>query len=148
MENLDARARYRDQVLRCYSVLEGQLAKSGGKSILPGGVTSVDLHWIVWTAQPHFLGLSFEKYPSMEKWASNMMAMKEVQAAFAKVQEAAQAAGTANMDADGKISGADKSLLRAIKEGQRRQDVGYVDESKGARLGRVPQVVDATLKIK
>jgi hypothetical protein len=97
-------------------VLESQLAKSDGTSIIPGGVTAVDLHWIVWTAQPHFVGLSFEEYPLMKKWVGNIMAMSEVKAAFAKIQEAAQAAGTANMDADGKIEGADKSLLRAIRE--------------------------------
>lgn len=103
---------------RCYDVLEGQLAKSQGKSIMPGGVTSVDLHWIVWTSQPEFVGLSLERYPLMRQWVGHITSMPEVHAALAKLQEAAIAAGTANMGADGKISGADKSLLRAAKEGQ------------------------------
>lgn len=83
---------------------------------MPGGITAVDLHWIVWTAQPHFVGLSLDNYPLMQTWIGHMMNISAVQAAFAKIQAAAAAAGTANTDADGKISGADQSLLRAIKE--------------------------------
>ena len=117
-ENLEARARYKQQVIRCYDLLEGQLAKSDGKSIMPGGVTAVDLHWIAWTGQPQFLGLSHDDYPLTRRWVGHITSMPAVGAAFGKIQEAAVAAGTANLDANGNIAGPDKSLLRAAKEGQ------------------------------
>ena len=44
-KNEAALNRYVEQTDRCYSVLEGQLKKTGSESILTGGVTAVDAHY-------------------------------------------------------------------------------------------------------
>ena len=107
-------ARYEKQVYRCYGVLEGQLKKTEGKSILPGGVTAVDLHYYPWLRQSEFMGVEWSKYPYIERWIGNMAAIKEFSAAYEKLQVAAKAAGTANADETGKILGGDKGLLREV----------------------------------
>ena len=40
--------RYVDQVHRQYGVVERQLEKTGGDSILHAGITSVDVHFEPW----------------------------------------------------------------------------------------------------
>lgn len=103
---------------RCYDVLEGQLAKTGGASILQGGVTAVDLHWYPWMRQSEYIGLELATYPRIRGWLERIGALKEVQAAYDKIMAAAVAEGAVNTDKDGKILGADASLIRAVKEEQ------------------------------
>lgn len=62
-KNEDALQRYTEQTDRCYSVLEGQLRKSDGHSVLPGRITAVDYQYEPWVRQFAFAGLSLDKYP-------------------------------------------------------------------------------------
>ena len=87
-KNEDALGRYEEQAYRCYGVLEGQLAKSGGESVLEGGLSAVDLHFEPWVKQHEFAGLSLEKYPYTKKWLEKMGGLKEVKEAYRKIAEA------------------------------------------------------------
>jgi glutathione S-transferase len=78
--------RYSEQTKRCYSVLEGQLQKSGGSSILPGKVTAVDFHFEPWVRQHSFAGLSLDDYPTVTKWLGQIGTRKEVQQAYTKIK--------------------------------------------------------------
>ena len=86
-KNDDALERYVAQTYRCYDVLEGQLQKSDGASILPSRVTAVDYHFEPWVRQHKFAGLSLDKYPYITKWLGLMDAWEEVQEAYAKIQK-------------------------------------------------------------
>ncbi|KAF3397819.1 Protein URE2 [Penicillium rolfsii] len=88
-KNEDALQRYIAQTYRCYDVLEKQLQKSEGVSILPGRVTAVDYHFEPWVRQYSFAGLSLDNYPMIHKWLGLMHAREEVQEAYCKVQAAA-----------------------------------------------------------
>ncbi|KAJ5247140.1 hypothetical protein N7468_002123 [Penicillium chermesinum] len=87
--NEDALQRYTAQTLRCYDVLEGQLQKSGGASVLPNGVTAVDYHFEPWVRQHSFAGVSLDNHPLIRKWLALMGAREEVQEAYAKVKRGA-----------------------------------------------------------
>ena len=78
--------RYSEQTKRCYGVLEGQLKKSGGSSVLPGKVTAVDYHFEPWVRQHSFAGLSLDDYSTVTKWLGEMAARKEVQQAYTKIK--------------------------------------------------------------
>jgi glutathione S-transferase len=84
-ENADALKRYREQTYRCYGVLEGQLAKSGGESILKGGVSAVDAHFYPWVSTLPYAELSLDDYPNVKKWVESYKQRKEVKAAYEKV---------------------------------------------------------------
>jgi glutathione S-transferase len=116
--NPEALDRYEKQVYRCYNVLEGQLKKTDAKSVLPGGVTAVDLHYYPWIRQADFIGVSLEGHPFIKKWVGNMESIKEFSTAYDRLQEAAAAEGAANADETGKILGADKGLLREVEAGR------------------------------
>ena len=116
-KNDDALDRYVKQVYRCYDILETQLKKSDGKSVMPYGITAADCHWYPWVRQPDFLGLPQEEYPLIQKWVKDLDGRKEFKRAYDRLQEAAAEAGTANADESGKILGADAGLLKAIGEG-------------------------------
>ncbi|KAI2831815.1 hypothetical protein CBS133816_2065 [Aspergillus niger] len=88
-KNEDALQRYSAQTERCYGVLEGQLKKSGGQSVLPGRITAVDYHFEPWVREYDFAGLSLEKYPLITQWLRVMTGRKEVQQAYIKIQGAA-----------------------------------------------------------
>ncbi|KAJ1337545.1 GSH-dependent disulfide-bond oxidoreductase [Microdochium nivale] len=88
--NEDALARYTKQVNHYYGLIERQLAKTDGASILPGGVTAVDLHYEPWIHQAAFAGISLEPYPLLAKWAKMMTELEQVKAAYAKIQGAAE----------------------------------------------------------
>lgn len=77
-----------EQTYRCYGVVETQLAKSKGASILPGGITAVDLHFEPWVRQHKFAGLSLDKYPNLAKWLESLGERQEVKEAYRKIQEA------------------------------------------------------------
>ena len=87
-KNEDALQRYVEQTERCYGVVDKQLEKSGGKSILPGGITSADLHFETWVRQHEYAGLSLEKYPNLAKWLENMKSMEAVKLAYEKINNA------------------------------------------------------------
>lgn len=116
-KNPEALDRYEKQVYRCYSVLEGQLEKTEGKSVLPGGVTAVDVHYYPWVRQTGFLGVSHEEYPFIRKWVQNMGAIPEFDVAYDRLQEAAKLEDVANADESGNVLGADKGLLRSVAAG-------------------------------
>ncbi|KAJ5358855.1 uncharacterized protein N7496_011268 [Penicillium cataractarum] len=86
----DALQRYTAQTYRCYDVLESQLQKSEGMSVIPGRVSAVDYHFEPWVREHSFAGLSLDTYPMIHKWLALMHAREEVQEAYYKIQ-----AGTA-----------------------------------------------------
>ncbi|EXJ83979.1 hypothetical protein A1O3_04646 [Capronia epimyces CBS 606.96] len=85
--NDDALNRYRQQTLLYYDVLEYQLSRTGGTSILPGRVTAVDYHYEPWVRQHGFAGLSLTRHPNIEKWLDTMGARDEVRAAYRKIMD-------------------------------------------------------------
>lgn len=85
VKNDDALERYAAQTHRCWSVLEGQLAKTQGESILPGGMTAVDLHFLPWVKQHTYAQLSIDAYPLMKKWMAKMLEMPEVKRAYERI---------------------------------------------------------------
>ncbi|KAJ5250777.1 hypothetical protein N7489_001187 [Penicillium chrysogenum] len=85
-KNENALQRFTEQTYRCYDVLEGQLKKTGGESILPGRVCAVDYHFEPWVRLHSFAGLSLEKYPLIKKWLGLMSTREEIQEAYIKVQ--------------------------------------------------------------
>lgn len=87
-KNEDALDRYVEQTYRCYGVLEGQLEKSGGGSVLPGGYTSADVHFYPWVYQYKFAGLSLDKYPNIAKWLNGFSEKHEVKAADERIEQA------------------------------------------------------------
>jgi len=82
--------RYLKQVCRCYDVLEGQLRKSNGTSIIPGGITAVDCHFEPWTRHEEFIGVSLDSYPLIKKWLGLMSERREVQDAYRRIKDAAR----------------------------------------------------------
>lgn len=89
-KNEDALNRYVEQTDRCYSVLEGQLKKTNGESVLPGGVSAVDAHFEPWVRQHDFAQVPIHEYPSVKKWLEKMKGLDEVQKAYEKIQEASK----------------------------------------------------------
>ncbi|RVX67182.1 hypothetical protein B0A52_08616 [Exophiala mesophila] len=85
VKNPDALDRYSAQTIRCYDVLEAQLRKSGGESILPGRITAVDYHFEPWVRQHGYAGLSLEGHPNVASWLKSMGARAEVRAAYQKI---------------------------------------------------------------
>ncbi|KAH6625297.1 glutathione S-transferase [Boeremia exigua] len=86
--NEDALDRYVEQTDRCYSVLDGQLKKTNGESVLPGGLTAVDAHYEPWVRQHAFAQVSIEKYSHVKKWLEKMKGLDEVKKAYAKIEQA------------------------------------------------------------
>lgn len=84
--NEDALQRYTAQSYRCYDVLEGQLRKTRGESVLPSRVTAVDYHFEPWVRMYSFAGLSLENYPLIVKWLGLMETREEVREAYFKIQ--------------------------------------------------------------
>jgi glutathione S-transferase len=60
-KNEDALDRYTKQVYQYYGTLDGQLQKSGGKSVLPAGFSAVDAHYYPWVAEAESRWLSLSK---------------------------------------------------------------------------------------
>ncbi|KAI4728473.1 thioredoxin-like protein [Aureobasidium sp. EXF-10728] len=88
VKNEDALNRYAAQTHRCYQVLEGQLKKTNGESILPGGYTAVDAHYEPWVRQHAYAQLSLDDYPMISKWLKQYGGTDEVKAAYKKIQDA------------------------------------------------------------
>ena len=85
--NEDALERYNEQIYRCYGILDAQLAKTGGKSVLPKGVTTVNHHFYPWIYLYEFSNLSFDKYPNLKKWHALMSERPEVKAAYEQIEK-------------------------------------------------------------
>lgn len=88
VKNDDALSRYAEQTTRCYSVLQGQLEKTGGESVLPGGFTAVDAHYEPWVRQHQYAELSLDEYPLVKKWLQKVGDLPQVRRAYAKIQNA------------------------------------------------------------
>ena len=84
--NDDAYNRHVGQVYRHFDVLETQLRRSQGKSILPDrGFCAVDIHVYPWVWEYGVAGVSLEKYPMIEKWFNTVAEMEAAKAAYEKV---------------------------------------------------------------
>ncbi|KAL8709523.1 MAG: hypothetical protein Q9220_005765 [cf. Caloplaca sp. 1 TL-2023] len=84
-DNEDARRRYGEQSLRCFDVLEQQLAKSGGKNVLPTGFSAVDAHFWPWCRQYKFAQLDISPYKHFQKWFAEIEARPEIKVIDAKI---------------------------------------------------------------
>jgi glutathione S-transferase len=88
VKNDDALKRYEAQSYRCYDVLEGQLAKTEGRSVLKEGYSAVDWHYYPWVKIYDYAGLSLDKYPNIEKWLKTIGEKREVKQAYEKISKA------------------------------------------------------------
>ncbi|KAJ5757704.1 uncharacterized protein N7511_006398 [Penicillium nucicola] len=86
-KNDNALERYTAQTYRCYDVLEGQLKKTGGESVLNGRVSVVDYHFEPWLHSYMLAGLSLDKYPLIKKWLALMQTREEVKEAYFRIRE-------------------------------------------------------------
>lgn len=86
-KNEDAYNRFAEQTYRTYAVLEGQLKRSGGQSVLDKGYTAVDMHFYPWMQQYDYAGLSLDSYPHVKKWFEQVQGRPDVKAAYEKVQK-------------------------------------------------------------
>ena len=86
-KNEDALQRYTAQTYRHFDVLEKQVAKSGGRSVLEGGFSAVDAHTWPWVSRYEHAGASLDRYPSLKKWYEEIGKMKEVKAAYKKISD-------------------------------------------------------------
>jgi len=91
-KNENARQRYEAQTYRCYDLLESQLKKTDGKSIVKEGYSAVDWHFYPWVMSYGFGGLSVDKYPNIQKWLKTMEVKREVKQAYEKIPKGAKAA--------------------------------------------------------
>lgn len=90
-KNDDAHKRYMEQTYRCYMVLEGQVKKTDGKSILESGYNAVDVHFYPWVSIIGYAGLELSKYPNVQKWVEGMREKPEVKAAYENVSKGEKA---------------------------------------------------------
>ncbi len=90
-KNDDAYNRYHEQTLRTYGVLEGQLKKTDGQSVLPKGYTAVDMHFYPWLFQHDYAGCSLDSYPLVAKWLKGMGERSDIKAAYEKVKNGEKA---------------------------------------------------------
>lgn len=89
--NEDARARYEQQALRCFDVLESQLKKSGGASVLPGGFSAVDCHFYPWVLDYTYGKLDIGKYEAIQAWMKGVGEREEVKKIYEEVPKAEKA---------------------------------------------------------
>ncbi|KAI9879948.1 MAG: hypothetical protein M1830_006256 [Pleopsidium flavum] len=90
-KNDDAYKRFQEQAYRTYGILEGQLKKTDGKSVLEKGFTAVDAHFYPWVFQYEYAGLSLDEYPMVKKWLENVGQRSEIKAAYEKVPKGEKA---------------------------------------------------------
>ena len=81
-KNEDALKRYVAQTYRTYDVLERQLSKSGGESVLETGYGAVDVHFYPWVFQHEHAQLDIGKYPMMKRWLERVGSRPKVKAAY------------------------------------------------------------------
>lgn len=87
-KNEDALGRYTKQVYQDYGTLDGQLQKSGGKSVLPAGFSAVDAPYYPSVAEAEFGGLSLDGYPYLMKWYEAISERKDTKAAEERIAKA------------------------------------------------------------
>lgn len=90
VSNDDAVERYEAQTYRCYDVLEKQLRKSQGRSVLPTGFSAVDAHFYPWLFQYGFAGLSLASFPHIAKYLEVIGERREVKAAYKAIENATE----------------------------------------------------------
>ena len=91
VKNEDALSRYEAQTYRTYDVLEGQLEKSGGGSVLPHGFSAVDAHFYPWVSQATYAGLKLDNYPKVRKWLEMIGEIPAVKEAYERVPKGEKA---------------------------------------------------------
>ncbi|MCJ1228526.1 hypothetical protein MMC12_005187 [Toensbergia leucococca] len=91
VKNEDALKRYQAQAYRCFDVLEGQLKKSGGKSVLEGGFSAVDVHFYPWVWEYEYGGLSIETYPNVRTWFKGIGDREDVKLVYEKIPQGEKA---------------------------------------------------------
>ena len=84
-DNPDARKRYIDWTHRCWKILEDQLAKTGGQSLLETGYSAVDMHCYPWLHNHEYLGLSTDGYPNIQKYLKAMEEKPELKRCYEKL---------------------------------------------------------------
>lgn len=85
--NTDALKRYEEQAYRTFDVLEGQLEKTVGESVLPGGFSAVDAHFYPWVYEYSYAELKIEKYTNIKKWLDVVGKVPAVKEAFERVSK-------------------------------------------------------------
>ncbi|KAH7071727.1 hypothetical protein FB567DRAFT_554371 [Paraphoma chrysanthemicola] len=68
----------------------GQLQKTNGASILPGGFTAFDFHYQPWLELHWQAGLNLDKHPLVSKYLQSMKNLKHVKDAYQKIEHAAE----------------------------------------------------------
>ena len=90
-KNHDALKRYEEQTYRCFMVLEGQLKKTGGSSILESGYSAVDMHFYPWVSVFSFAKLSMDAYPHVKEWLNIIEKREDVKAAYTNIPKGEKA---------------------------------------------------------
>jgi glutathione S-transferase len=111
VENEDALKRYVAQTYRTYDVLEGQLKKSNGGSVLEMGYAAVDMHYYPWVLQHEYAPLDISRYPMIKKWLERVGGRPEVKAAYEKIPKGEHAWTVSR-----KIEYSDQSYVGSIGE--------------------------------
>ena len=66
-------------------MLEGQLKKRSGKSMLETGYSVVDMHFCPWVFQHEYAELDIGMYQLMKRWLERAGNGSEVKAAYEKI---------------------------------------------------------------
>lgn len=91
IRNEDALLRYERKVYEAFDVLQGQLGKSGGESVLPGGFSAVDAHFYPWVEVYGYAGLTLDGYPGIRRWLEVIGEMEAVREAYERVKSGEKA---------------------------------------------------------
>lgn len=87
-KNEDAVSSYEAQTYGAFNALEGQLGKSGGESVLPGGFSAVDAHFYPWLNQYSHAQLKLDSYPKIQRWMEVIGKMPAVTEAYERLDKA------------------------------------------------------------
>ena len=83
--NPDALKRYEEQSHRTFGVLEEQLKRSKGESVLPQGFSAVDAHFYPWVYQYTYAQMKIDNYPNIQKWLDTIGKMPAVKEAYERI---------------------------------------------------------------
>ena len=87
-KNEDAVSSHEAQTYRAFNALEGQLGKSGGGSVLPGGFSAVDAHFYPWLNRYSDAQLKLDSYPKIQRWMEVIGKMPAVTEAYERLDKA------------------------------------------------------------
>lgn len=73
--------------MRCYELLDGQLGKSGGKSVLRGELCAVDWHFYSWVLEHEFTGLSVDKFAMLKECLAGLKERNKVEVRMRRFQK-------------------------------------------------------------